>query len=115
MLPDPFFVSLHASFSPERAAGLNERYAFRIDDRVFEVAIANGSIAVRDGAASDPVATFTTTAATLFALRRGMLRPRSAITSGAVKVAGDPQALERFVAATAWSKEMLARLDRGAA
>ena len=115
MLPDPFFVSLHASFSPERAAGLRERYAFRVDGRVFEVAIVDGSIAVREGGASEPDATFTTTAETLFALRRRTVRPRQAIASGAVKVAGDPRALERFVNATAWSKERLAILDRATA
>src|SRR6266849_4271092 len=42
MLPAPFFVSLHASFNPTARPGLKERYAFRIDDRIFEVEVAGG-------------------------------------------------------------------------
>ena len=108
MLPDPFFVSLRASFRAERAPDLRERYAFRVEGRVYEVAIADGKITTRDGNPTDPVATFTVDAKTLFALRRRELTPKQAIARGKVKAEGDPGALERFVEATAWSKEMIA-------
>jgi DNA-binding HxlR family transcriptional regulator len=114
MLPEPFFVSLRASFRPERAAGLRERYAFHVDDRLFDVAIADGTIAIREGSASDADATVTTDAKTLFALRRRELTPRQAMASGALRVDGDAKAFERFVDATAWPKEMLAALERRA-
>jgi DNA-binding HxlR family transcriptional regulator/putative sterol carrier protein len=112
MLPDPFFVSLRASFRPERAKGLRERYAFRVEGRVFEVVIDDATIAVREGGASDPDAFFTTDAKTLFALRRREVTPREAVASGAVKVDGDQKSLARFVEATAWSDQMLSRLDK---
>jgi DNA-binding HxlR family transcriptional regulator/putative sterol carrier protein len=108
MLPDPFFVSLRASFRPERASDLSERYAFRIGDRVFEVVVSEGRCTTREGGATAPDVTFTSDPATLFALRRRELTPTQAIASGKVKVEGDPKALERFVDVFAWSKEMLA-------
>lgn len=108
MLPDPFFVSLRASFRPEQASDLSERYAFRIGDRVFEVVVSEGRCTTREGGATAPDVTFTSDPATLFALRRRELSPKQAIASGKVKVEGDPKALERFVDVFAWSKEMLA-------
>jgi DNA-binding HxlR family transcriptional regulator/putative sterol carrier protein len=108
MLPDPFFVSLRASFRPERAKALSERYAFRIGDRVFEVVVSDGRCTTREGGATAPDVTFTSDPATLFALRRRELTPTQAISRGNVKVEGDPKALERFVNVFAWSKEMLA-------
>ena len=109
MLAAPFFVSLHASYAPTAMPALKERYGFRVDDRVFEVDVADGRCAVREGGASAPDATFTSDAATLFALRRRELTPKQAVASGKVKVAGDPKALERFVGVFGWSKEQLAR------
>ena len=110
MLPDPFFVSLRASFRPEHAPDLVERYAFRVEDRLFEVVIDKGTIAIGEGSATKPDATFTTDAKTLFALRRRELTSRQAIASGKIRVEGDSRALERFVEATAWSTQMLASL-----
>ena len=108
MLPAPFFVSLHASFNPTARPGLKERYAFRIDDRIFEVEVAGGRCTSREGASSSADVTFTTDAATLFALRRRELTPKQAIARGKVRVDGDPKALERFVEVFAWSKELMA-------
>jgi len=109
MLPDPFFVSLHASFDPSREPGLHERYAFRVGGRVFEVVIGDAELSVREGGASSPDVTFTTDAASLFALRRRELTPQQAMATGKVKVEGDAKALDRFVNAISWSKESLAR------
>ncbi|SRR5712691_326308 len=108
MLPAPFFVSLHASFNPNAQPGLKERYAFRIDDRMFEVDVAEGRCTTHEGRASSPDVTFTTDAATLFAVRRRELTPKQAIARGKVRVDGDPKALERFVEVFAWSKELMA-------
>ncbi len=100
MLAAPFFVSLHASYAPTAMPALKERYGFHV---------ADGRCAVREGGASAPDATFTSDAATLFALRRRELTPKQAVASGKVKVEGDPKALERFVGVFGWSKERLAR------
>jgi DNA-binding HxlR family transcriptional regulator len=107
MLPDPFFVSLRASFDPRRDPDLRERYAFRIGRRIFEVVIADGNLTAREGGPTSADVTFTTDAATLFALRRRELRASDAIARGQVQVQGDPAALDRFVSAIAWSEEML--------
>jgi len=109
MLAAPFFVSLHASYNPAVMPALKERYGFRVDDRIFEVDVADGRCAVREGGVSAPDATFTSDAVTLFALRRRELTPKQAVASGKVKVEGDPKALERFVNVFGWSREQLAR------
>jgi DNA-binding HxlR family transcriptional regulator/putative sterol carrier protein len=107
MLPDPFFVSLRASFDPSRDPNLEGRYAFRIGGRLFEVVIEDGELTTREGGATSPDVTFTTDAATLFTLRRREQTPARAIANGKVTVDGDPKALDRFVNATAWSTDML--------
>jgi len=110
MLPDPFFLSLRASFKPERAQGLAERYAFAIGERRFIVEVADGKHVIREGEATAPAATIIADTATLFALRRRELTVRKAIASGKVRVEGDPKALERFLEVFAWTKESLAAI-----
>jgi len=110
MLPDPFFLSLRASFKPERARGLTERYAFAIGERRFIVEVADGKPVIREGEATAPAATIIADTATLFALRRRELTVRKAIASGKVRVEGDPKALERFLEVFAWTKESLAAI-----
>jgi len=110
MLPDPFFLSLRASFKPERARGLTERYAFAIGERRFIVDVADGKPVIREGDATAPAATIIADTATLFALRRRELTVRKAIASGKVRVEGDPKALERFLEVFAWTKESLAAI-----
>lgn len=107
-LPDPFFLSLHASFRPERAAAIDDTYEFHVDGRVFEVHIAGGRARITQGAASDPTAVVTSDAGTLFALRRREISPARAISSGKVRVTGDRGALARFVEAFGWPKNALA-------
>jgi DNA-binding HxlR family transcriptional regulator len=110
MLPDPFILSLRASFDPKAMPRLEERYGFRIGDRLYEVEVSKGRCATREGITGRPSATFTSDAATLFALRRREITPKQAIANGKVGVEGDPRALDRFVTAFGWSKEALARL-----
>lgn len=110
MLPDPFFLSLRASFQPERAQGRTERYAFAIGDRRFTVDVADGKPVIREGEATAPAATITADTATLVALRRRELTTRQALASGRVRVEGDPKALDRFLDVFAWSKESLAAI-----
>jgi DNA-binding HxlR family transcriptional regulator len=115
MLPDPFFISLRAAFDPNAIPGLDERYAFRVGDRVYEVVVAEGKCVTREGVTGQPAATFTSDAGTLFALRRREVTPKQALASGKVRVEGDPRALDRFVAAFSWSKERLAQMGVRAA
>ena len=103
MLPDPFFLSLHASFRPEEAAR-EETYEFHVDDRVYSVAVAKGHVRIAQGPVPSPDAVISSDAGTLFALRRRELTPARAIANGSVKVTGARGALERFVAAFAWRK-----------
>jgi DNA-binding HxlR family transcriptional regulator/putative sterol carrier protein len=98
LLPTAYFVGLRTMFRPEAAAGLRETYELRVGDQVFEVRVADGRCATREGRPSAPDAVFTLDIGTLNALLRGRLSPREAVGSGRITVAGDPNALERFVA-----------------
>jgi DNA-binding HxlR family transcriptional regulator/putative sterol carrier protein len=105
-LADPFFLSLHASYRP----GAVKRGVWRlnVDGRVFEVRIEDGACTVTQGSLSDPDAVITADAETLFRLRRREITAARAVASGKVTVEGPRQALDRFVAAFAWPKEVLA-------
>lgn len=111
MLPDPFFLSLRASFNPERAQDRTEQYAFAMGERRFIVDVDRGTCRIHEGEATGPAATIIGDAATLFALRRRELTARRAIASGKVRVEGDPRALERFLDIFGWTKERLASLE----
>jgi len=103
-LPDPYFLSLRASFKPEAAAGRTETYEFHVGDRVFEVRVADRTATTRDGPASGPHVVITADAPTLYALRRHELSPALALSSGRVQLDGDRAALQRFVDMFGWPR-----------
>jgi DNA-binding HxlR family transcriptional regulator/putative sterol carrier protein len=103
------FVAMRVMFKPENAAGLRETYEFRVDGHVFEVRVADGQVTTREGSAPAPDAVFTMAARTLLALLREGLSAPEALQSGRVQLEGDPQALERFVAAFARETQVSTR------
>lgn len=84
-------------FQPERAQSVNEVYEFHAGDEVLQVKIANGAIEVKQGQPWPAVATFYTDVLSYLGLIRGQLSPEQALAAGAVRVEGDPAALQRFV------------------
>jgi DNA-binding HxlR family transcriptional regulator/putative sterol carrier protein len=91
-----YFVALRERFRPERAAGLHEAYEFRVDGRVFEVRVDDGTCTTSEGSANGPVAMFTMNAEALNQLFLGQVTAAQAIADGSVQVAGDARALARF-------------------
>lgn len=96
LAPGAYFVAIRELFRPERAAGLHEAYEFRVDGRVFEVRVDDGTCTTSEGSASRPTAVFTMTAAALDQLILGQLTAAQATADGSVQVTGDPDALARF-------------------
>ncbi len=92
-----YFVAIRASFRPKRGAALNECYEFRIDGHVFEVAVADGKCATREGGSTNPTVVATMDVRTLNGLLLERLRPGDGIADGRIEVQGDPGALDRFV------------------
>jgi DNA-binding HxlR family transcriptional regulator len=98
MRPTPFFLAMRAAFRPERADGPAVTYEVRVDDRVFEVRVADGAIETRESPAADPDAVFELDVETLYRLLFGELAPAQAERRGSARiVAGDRDALSRFV------------------
>ncbi|MFZ4657371.1 MAG: winged helix-turn-helix transcriptional regulator [Caldilineaceae bacterium] len=84
-------------FHPELAQGVNEVYEFHAGAEVIQVKIADGAIQVQQGQPWPAVATFHTDVLSYLGLIRGQLLPEEALAVGAVRVEGDPAALQRFV------------------
>ena len=96
-IPSAYFVAMRASFRPERAVALNERYEFRIDGHVYEVAVADGTCTTREGGSTNPAVVATMDVRTLNGLLLDGLRPADGIGDGRIGVRGDSNALHRFV------------------
>ncbi len=97
LVPSAYFVAMRASFKPDLAAALKETYEFRVDGRVFEVRVDNGSCTTSEGRTSNPDVVLTMDVQALNALLLEGLSPSEAIASERVTVHGDPQALTRLV------------------
>lgn len=102
--PGWFFVSIRATFRPERAAELDEAYEFRIAGEVFHVLINGGRLTSGQGAATDPDVVVSTDLETFIALLAHALAPAEALANGVVEIDGDASALSRFIDIFAWPK-----------
>jgi DNA-binding HxlR family transcriptional regulator/putative sterol carrier protein len=80
----------------EAAKGVSETYQFLIGDTAFYFAVDDGSIGLHDGRAEDPAVTWTTDEATWADIVTGKTRFSPAVATGALTVAGDPQAVKRL-------------------
>jgi DNA-binding HxlR family transcriptional regulator/putative sterol carrier protein len=89
-------VGMAALADREAAEGVRETYQYLVGDTAFHFVVADGSIEVRDGRAPDPAVVLTMDPETWADILSGKIRTSSAIASGALVVAGDPQAFERL-------------------
>jgi len=96
MVPRAYFVAMRGTFNPEAAAGIQAVYELRIAGLVFEVRIADGRIATREGQASHPDAVMTMDVETLNELLFRLMTPKAALESGRVRLTGAPNALEQL-------------------
>jgi DNA-binding HxlR family transcriptional regulator len=71
-------------------------YELRFGDEAFWARTDDGALAVGRGAASQPDAVLTSDVETVARLLRGQLKPRVALSSGAVKLDGKRAAFDRF-------------------
>jgi DNA-binding HxlR family transcriptional regulator/putative sterol carrier protein len=94
----------------EAAKGVREAYQIVVGDAAFHFRVDDGSIEPRDGRAQDPAVTLTTDEETWGDFVSGNTRFAEATATGALGVAGDPQAIKRF--RTIFSREhMLAQAE----
>ena len=96
---DALMLALRTTFDPATAGDLEATIDLRLDDDRFEVAVADGRLAVTRGSAEDADATIQTDAPTLRDLAFGRRRLGEATAAGAVRVEGDSAALRRLLEA----------------
>ena len=74
---------------PEKIAGMNCVYQFRVTDAAWNVKLADGKVAVAEGEAPSPNCTVTMAEADFLDLVSGKLNGQMAFLTGKLKVAGD--------------------------
>jgi putative sterol carrier protein len=77
------------SAKPEKVAGMNCVYQFRVTDSAWNVKLEDGKVAVAEGEAPAPNCTITMAEADFLDLVSGKLNGQMAFLTGKLKVAGD--------------------------
>jgi DNA-binding HxlR family transcriptional regulator len=80
----------------EAAKGVSESYQYLVGDSTFHFTVDDGSIQLHDGRARDPAVTLTTDEETWADIASGKTTASSAAATGALTVAGDPEAAKRL-------------------
>ena len=80
----------------EAARGVSETYQYLIGDSAFHFTVDDGSIDLHDGRAQDPAVTLTTDEETWADIASGKLTAASAAATGALTLAGEPEAAKRL-------------------
>jgi DNA-binding HxlR family transcriptional regulator/putative sterol carrier protein len=80
----------------EAAKGVSESYQYLVGDSTFHFTIEDGSIQLHDGRSRDPAVTLTTDEDTWADIASGRLTASSAAATGALTIAGDPDAARRL-------------------
>jgi DNA-binding HxlR family transcriptional regulator/putative sterol carrier protein len=80
----------------EAAKGVSDSYQYLIDDSAFHFTVDDGSIQLGDGRAPDPAVTVATDEETWADVVSGNIKFSSAVATGALTVAGDPEAVKRL-------------------
>ena len=85
-------LSLKTAFDPSRADDESATYELRIDDEVFVLTLADGTLDVRRGTAHDPDAIIVTTRTALTVAIEGLGTLDDLIDAGHLDITGDRQA-----------------------
>ena len=89
-------LALAGGSRPEASAGLHETYEFHVGDEHFHIAVDDGEVVPRSGAAPrEPVVVLSCDLPTFAQLAWGALSPSHALRSGDARIAGKSTALTR--------------------
>jgi DNA-binding HxlR family transcriptional regulator/putative sterol carrier protein len=89
-------VAMAGLADEEAAKGVRETYQYLVGRSAFHFTVDDGSIRLDDGRAHDPAVTVTTDKETWAGIASGKVTTAAAAASGALTVAGDPQAAKRL-------------------
>ncbi|MFI6235351.1 winged helix-turn-helix transcriptional regulator [Micromonospora sp. NPDC050784] len=93
---DSLLLSIKAAFDPARARELAGSYAFHIDADTYLADVADDTVQLRRGTASEPDAALSTDIGTLRAVCGGEITMAAAVESGALRLSGDEDARRRL-------------------
>jgi DNA-binding HxlR family transcriptional regulator/putative sterol carrier protein len=103
-------VGMAALADREAAKGVSETYQYLVGSSAFYFTVDDASIRVHDGRAQDPAVVLATDEDTWADIASGKISASSAAATGAMTVAGDPQAVKRLGKIFA-RNQMLARAE----
>ena len=94
---DSMVMAMRSTFRPEAARGTHASYEFRFGDIVIHVRIDDAKVDVGVGPAPGGADLIVETGPAIKGLMTGEITPAEAISSGIVRLTGDPALLTRFV------------------
>ncbi|TVT60493.1 helix-turn-helix transcriptional regulator [Amycolatopsis rhizosphaerae] len=89
------FLAVQAMTDRAHVPQVDEEYEFRVDDEVFTIHVADGTVKFHRGPAAHPVIVMNSDSASFVRIGARMISPFDAIVTGAVKIEGDPEAVHR--------------------
>src|SRR5205807_2037096 len=89
-------VAMAGLADQDAAKGVRETYQYVVDRSAFHFTVDDGSIRLQDGWAQDPAVVLTTDEDTWADIAAGKISFSSATATGALSVAGEPQAVKRL-------------------
>lgn len=90
--------AMRATFRAEAARGVHETYEMHVDDEVFHMVVADGTMSAGAGPAEAPDFLFSTDVFTFMAIGAGQISPMDALVSGRAEMHGDADAAMRCLA-----------------
>ena len=88
-----------ALFDPSAARRVREAYELHVGDELVTIRVDRGRLEVTPGSSDSADAVIETDPATFYELVARCIEPADALARGAVRVEGDPAALDRFLSA----------------
>jgi DNA-binding HxlR family transcriptional regulator/putative sterol carrier protein len=95
---DSLILSFRTMFDPDRAEALDASYEFRLGENRFRAEVAEGRLEIERGTAERPDATVEADAGTIAALVYDDLELDDALSSGDLRIRGDRDVVERYLA-----------------
>lgn len=89
-------VALRARLDPLRTSGVQERYAFWVDDEPFTIAVDGERITVERGEPADAVVRIDIELDALMQIGIGAMSITEAREAGLTSISGDPKAISRY-------------------
>jgi DNA-binding HxlR family transcriptional regulator/putative sterol carrier protein len=89
-------VAMAGLADSEAARGVSETYQYLVGDAAFHFTVDDGRVELHDGHAEDPAVKLTTDEETWAEIASGRITASSAAATGALTVAGDPEAAKRL-------------------